>query len=243
MKVINTTAYKFISLDKLVQLREHLRTLGQELSLKGTILLSQEGLNLMLSGLEANMQIFKSNMLADQRFSDLVFKDSSSEYQPFEKLVVKIRPEIITFKQNDIRPEQHTVSHLDPDTFRQWLENERDITVLDTRNQFELAFGKFVTAIDLKIDNFSDFAEAAKSLDPELKRKPMVIYCTGGVRCEKAGPFLESLGFEEVYQLDGGILNYFDKCAGAHYQGNCFVFDDRIAIDPQLREVSQNPQS
>ncbi|MFN9914128.1 MAG: rhodanese-like domain-containing protein, partial [Pirellulaceae bacterium] len=116
-----------------------------------------------------------------------------------------------------------------------WLDAGRPVTLLDTRNDYEVELGTFQQAIDLGIHHFRDFPQAAAAIPEEIKARPMVTFCTGGIRCEKAGPYLEQLGFREVYQLDGGILNYFERCGNSHYEGDCFVFDHRVAVTPELK--------
>src|SRR5262249_2964981 len=117
-----------------------------------------------------------------------------------------------------------------PKEFKNWLDADKDIYILDVRNQCEIAAGKFAKAQDLNIEHFRDFPEAAKKIPSELKKKTMVMYCTGGIRCEKASALLIQEGFEDVYQLEGGILKYFAECGDAHYDGQCFVFDNRTTI-------------
>lgn len=235
MSFVNISAYKFISLTELSMLQESLLKICGDLSFKGTILLSPEGINILLSGSEENVVKFEAFLAQDLRFADMVFKKSYSEFRPFRRLHVKIKKEIIRFDQPQIQPEKYTSKHLSPAEFKQWLDEGKEVVVLDTRNDYEVRVGTFNGAINLKIATFTDFPQAvAEKLEPSLKDKPVVMFCTGGVRCEKAGPALESQGFKEVYQLDGGILKYFEKCGGAHWQGECFVFDDRLAVDPQL---------
>lgn len=238
MNIANTSAYKFIDLTDLAALKTYFLEKCAQLNLKGTVLLSSEGINLMLAGLQKDMEQLKVLLNQDQRFHDLPYKDSYSSFVPFKRLFVKIKKEIIPLRQPDIRPQEFTVTHLPVEVFKQWLDENRDITVLDTRNDYEVAYGTFDKAIHLHLKHFADFPQAAVvELDESLKNKPLVMFCTGGVRCEKAGPFLVQQGFKEVYQLEGGILRYFEKCGGAHYQGNCFVFDERVAVDSQLQPI------
>ncbi len=234
--VINISAYKFITLNALPELRSHLQLLVEQNHLKGTILLSSEGINLNLAGQTDNIASFCEAMQSDSRFADLVFKRSESDFVPFKRAMVKIKPEIITFKDPEIQPQHQTVRHLAPQELAEWLDAGKDVLLIDTRNEFEVEYGTFVNAKQVNIHQFSDFADAAKAtFSDEDKQRPAVLFCTGGVRCEKAGPAFEQLGFENVYQLEGGILAYFEQCGGKHYQGDCFVFDERIALNPSLQ--------
>ncbi|MAZ78272.1 MAG: pseudouridine synthase, partial [Legionellaceae bacterium] len=208
---------------------------GESLEMRGTILLSQEGINIALSGSRESVDLFGKYLAEDERFADIQFKESLSEKKPFRRFRVRIKDEIIKLGVPQIKPEQHTVPHLSPEAFAQWMDEGRDITLLDTRNAYEVQIGTFDGALNLNIDTFTEFPEAVEA-QIEDKEKPVVMFCTGGVRCEKAGPLLESQGFKEVYQLDGGILKYLEKCGGKHWHGECFVFDDRLAVDERLEE-------
>src|SRR5690606_1269205 len=151
-----------------------------------------------------------------------------SDRQPFRRLHVKIKEEIIRLNDASIQPEQYTVKRLSPKQFKQWLDEGRAITLLDARNDYEVKVGTFEGAVTLEMSCFSQFPEAVSEFSeqcPEaLKQQPVVTFCTGGVRCEKAGTVLEQQGFQQVYQLEGGILNYFAECGGAYWRGECFVF-------------------
>jgi UPF0176 protein len=228
MNIINTTAYQFIALDQLDERRQHLLEQGNALSIKGTIILSPEGINCAIAGETENMRLFKQQL---QLHYKLPFKDTYSDILPFKRFLVKIKPEIITFRRT--LPEV-SAPYVDAKTLKKWLDGAQNVVLLDTRNRFELRYGKFEHAIDLGIDNFSEFSEAIAKLPEALKSKTLVTYCTGGVRCEKAAPLLQQQGFKHVYQIEGGLLKYFELCGGAHYQGNCFVFDERISLSPSL---------
>ena len=238
MNIVNISGYKFIKLHDLDHLQADLLHVCTKQELKGTILLAEEGINILLAGVSSDVQAFLQFIRQDERFADIHIKESFSHKQAFQSLTVKIKPEIITFRQAQIKPEQKTVPHISPERFKAWLDAGREVTILDARNHFEVTYGTFENAVDLGIDNFSEFAEKAEQMNPALKDKPLVMFCTGGVRCEKAGPWLMEQGFTEVYQLAGGILHYFEKCGGEHYRGNCFVFDERVALNPHLEVVN-----
>ncbi len=236
MQILNIAGYKFTTLDNLSELRISLLNKCEELTLKGTILLSPEGINITLAGTLTDVNAFKAQLTANSSFSDMTFRESYSTNQPFKRLKVKLKKEIITFRQPEICPETQRAPAVSPQQFKQWLDQGRELTILDTRNDYEIEFGTFANATKLHIQDFCEFPQAAENLPTD---KPVVMFCTGGVRCEKAGVHLLNKGFSEVYQLDGGILNYFAIEGGAHYEGACFVFDERIALDPNLQPITQ----
>lgn len=235
--IVNIAAYQFVKLHELAALRTQLYQAGKLQKLKGTILISPEGINLFLAGLRAGVEQFMATLKADQRFTDMKVKESLSETQPFRRFLVKIKAEIIAFGVDSIDPTQATSPKLTPAELKQWLDEGRSVTLLDTRNDYEVRLGSFENAIDLNIQHFRTFPEAIEQLPTEMKQAPVVMFCTGGIRCEKAGPFMEQAGFEQVYQLDGGILQYFEDCGSAHWNGDCFVFDGRVAVNPELQET------
>ena len=236
-RVVNIAGYKFVQLDGLDQRREKLRELCRNLSMKGTILLSPEGMNVFLAGSRDAIDDFLNELRSDAALKDFSTKESFSEYQPFTRMLVKVKKEIIAFSIDGIAPEAYTSRRVTPDVLKQWMDEGRPVTMLDTRNQFEYEVGTFKDALSLDITSFRNFPKAVSTLPEDLKRRTVVTFCTGGIRCEKAGPYLEQAGFEDVYQLDGGILQYFQDCGGEHYQGECFVFDKRVALDPTLAET------
>src|SRR3990167_7188118 len=227
MKILNIATYKFITLTGLEVCRESFYQQCQLLALKGTILLGEEGINLNLSGLAENINAFKKYLNEDRRFSDLSFRESYSETISFKRLKVKIKKEIITINHPGIHPEQTRAPSVSPEMLKRWLDEKREVMLLDTRNDFEINHGTFQGAVNLHLQHFSEFPAAMKSLPAD---KPIVMFCTGGIRCEKAALALLNEGFPEVYQLEGGILNYFSKVGDGHYQGECFVFDERVAV-------------
>ncbi len=235
MQILNIAGYKFITLDNLSELRISLLNQCDELMLKGTILLSPEGINITLAGKLADIIAFKAYLTAHASFSDMTFRESDSATQPFKRLKVKLKKEIITLRRPEICPETQRVPAISPQQFKQWLDQGRELTILDTRNDYEVELGTFVGATTLNIQDFCEFPQAVENLPAD---KPVVMFCTGGVRCEKAGVHLLNKGFSEVYQLNGGILNYFAMEGGAHYEGACFVFDERIALDPNLQPIT-----
>jgi len=235
MNILNIAAYRFVALNDLAQLRAAFKARGAQLELKGTVLIATEGINLFLAGAAANVEAFLETLLADARFAPIEVKRSWSSAQPFRRLLVKIKREIVSMHRPEINPGETPAPRLAPQELKRWLDEGRDIVLLDTRNQFEVELGTFENTLALGLKSFSDFPRATPALPETLKHQPIVTFCTGGIRCEKAAPWLISQGFREVYQLDGGILNYFEQCGGAHFRGECFVFDERVALDPALR--------
>lgn len=235
MAYVNISAYKFIDLTDLAKLKYKLEARCQRLSIKGTILLAEEGINLMLAGTATAIECFSKFILEISTFADLTFKNSFSEKNPFSKLKVRIKPEIVTMGLGDMNPNKHPVApYLSPEQLKQLLDEKRELILLDVRNRYEVEMGTFNQATDLKIDNFRQLPQAVSRLKPDLKDKRVVIFCTGGIRCEKASINLKQQGFHRIYQLEGGILNYFKSCGGDYYRGDCFVFDNRFALNPQL---------
>lgn len=239
MSFINTSAYKFVHLlsEDLPVLREQMKEKAKSLELKGTILLSEEGINLFLSGLPENLEAFKAYLEAQDAFKGLPYKDSPSEKQPFTRMLVRIKKEIISMGKPCVVPEKHTAPRISAKTLKAWYEEGKEMVILDTRNDYEIMLGAFEDAVDLNIKSFREFPEAVNKLKETFKGKPVVTYCTGGIRCEKAAEWMLQEGIEEVYQLDGGILKYFEECGGAHYEGECFVFDKRVGVGPDLSET------
>lgn len=233
MTLLNIAAYKFIRLDNLAELKSALYNLAQDNNILGTILLSREGINLMLTGLSEDIQVFKDYLKSDSRFSDLHYKESHPEEQTYNRLLVKIKKEIIAFGVDSIDPVHQQAAYIKPAELKQWLDEKREFVFLDTRNIYEIESGTFEEASHLNIENFRHFPAAAKNLDDTLKEKTVVTFCTGGIRCEKAALLLQQYGFKDVYQLEGGILDYFAECGNAHYQGDCFVFDKRRGLSAE----------
>jgi predicted sulfurtransferase len=232
--ILNIAGYKFVHLKDAQELRLPLRARCRELGLRGTILLSEEGINIVLSGYPDNIKVFLDELGQDTRFQDLTFKESFSETLSFNRMLVKFKKEIIAFGLEGIDPEHKPAPNMPPKVLKEWLDQDKDFILLDTRNDYEIRTGTFEKAQHLDIKHFRIFPKVIEALGPDAKKKPIVTFCTGGIRCEKAAPFLLNHGFEEVYQLEGGILKYFEECGDAHYQGDCFVFDNRVAVSPNL---------
>lgn len=241
LPILNISAYLFVGLDDCDALRERLHERAQALQLKGTVLIAEEGINLFLAGPPEAVRAWVATLHEDARFVALAPKESWSAAVPFKKLLVKVKPEIIRMNHPAIRPDRaERAPAVLPTTLARWLDQGHDdegrpVVTLDTRNAFEVDYGTFDGAIDWRIAKFSDFPAAVQQHLDELRGKTVVSFCTGGIRCEKAAIYLQQQGLDgPVYQLEGGILKYFEQAGGAHYHGGCFVFDQREALDAGL---------
>jgi UPF0176 protein len=237
--VLNISAYKFVPLPDADALRDTLLARATALQLKGTILLAEEGINLFLAGPAPAVQDFVAQLQQDTRFADLAPKESWSATQPFKKMLVKVKREIIRMDHPTIRPADGRAPAVTAATLSRWLDAGvddagRPVVLLDTRNGFEVDEGTFEGAIDWRLDKFSDFPQALLAHRAELQDKTVVSFCTGGIRCEKAAIFMREHDLPNTFQLEGGILKYFEETGGAHYRGNCFVFDERRTVDTRL---------
>ncbi|RQH08532.1 sulfurtransferase [Paraburkholderia dinghuensis] len=243
MRILNLSAYQFATLDKTVEWRAQVLERCKSLDLRGTILLAPEGINLFVAGDEAAVRTFidyiRHDPLFEGKFATLQFKESFSETRPFNRMLVRLKREIITMKKPAIRPEEGRAPSVAPVTLKAWLDRGHDdegrpVVMLDTRNAFEVDVGTFERALDYRIDKFSEFPAVIEANRADLEGKTVVSFCTGGIRCEKAAIHMKEAGIDHVYQLEGGILKYFEEVGGAHYHGDCFVFDQRTALNPNL---------
>ena len=236
-EVVNIAGYRFTDMPDRDDLRQPFRDLCEELDLKGTILLAHEGINFFLAGSKTSVESFVTFLEADKRFSDIPLKISYSDYQPFRRMNVRLKKEIISLGLDHIKPAEMTGDEITPMELKQILDAGKEVIVLDTRNEYECRIGTFENALELNIRSFRDFPKAIEELDENLKDKPVVMFCTGGIRCEKASVYLEKKGFSNVYQLKGGILNYLKKTdqSKSLWQGECFVFDNRVSLKHGLK--------
>ena len=240
--ITNISTYCFAKLGGLKDLREELQTSCKAWNLKGTILLSPEGINLFLAGARSSIDQFLAFLRSDPRFVDIEVKESLSEKQPFNRMLVRLKREIITMKHPLIKPELGRAPAVEAATLKRWLDQGHDdqgkpVVMLDTRNAFEVDVGTFDNTIDYRIEKFSEFPAIIEREKEALNDKTIVTFCTGGIRCEKAAIHMKNIGYNSVYQLEGGILKYFEQVGGVHYKGDCFVFDHRTALNPQLQET------
>ncbi|MCC5939364.1 MAG: rhodanese-related sulfurtransferase [Lunatimonas sp.] len=200
-----------------------------ENNIRGRIIVSSEGLNGTVSGLEADCQRYMDYVRSDPRFADTEFKIDTHDQHAFAKIHVRAKDEIVHSGLKHLNPREKTGKHLKPLEFKAMKDRE-DVVILDVRSDYEHKLGHFKNALRLDIENFRDFPEKVKEL-AHLKDKKILTYCTGGIKCEKASAFLLDQGFEDVYQLHGGIIKYGMEAGGEDFEGKCYVFDNRVAVD------------
>jgi UPF0176 protein len=237
--------YQFAALPDFRELREPLRGLGAALGLKGSVLLAPEGINGTVAGgddaIDAFVHQLQNGALFGGRLDHLELKFSSASEMPFQRLKVRLKKEIVTLGDTAVDPTQLVGTYVEPSDWNALI-SEPDTLVIDTRNAFEVAMGTFEGAIDPGIKSFGQFKDfAAAKLDPAKHRK-IAMFCTGGIRCEKASAYLLARGFDEVYHLKGGILRYLEGVPeqDSRWRGDCFVFDERVALGHGLRQRQPN---
>ena len=236
-QIHNIAGYRFVNLEGRDELQTYYRSVCEDLGLKGTILLAPEGINFFIAGTERSVEGFVEHLERDERFTAIPLKLSFTDYQPFNRMNVRKKNEIISVGMEDIKPAEFTGDDILPEDFKSMLDNGVPVHVLDTRNDYELRVGTFENAIDLEIRSFRAFPEAISKLPESMKNEEIVMFCTGGIRCEKASAIMIDAGFNKVKQLKGGILGYFEAVGGSHWNGDCFVFDQRVAVNPELEET------
>ncbi len=237
--ILNISCYKFVALPDAADLRQPCLDQALAHQLKGTILIAEEGINFFLAGSVESVRDFVNWLRQDPRLADINPKESWSATQPFRKMLVKVKREIIRMNHPSIRPEQSRAPAVTAATAKRWLDQGHDdegrpVVTLDTRNQFEIDHGTFENTLNWGLTKFTEFPDAVLAHKDALQSKTVISFCTGGIRCEKAAIFMRNAGLEHVYQLEGGILKYFEEVGDAHYQGGCFVFDEREALAPDL---------
>ena len=237
LEFLNVAGYKFEPLENLDSLIPEFQNKCDELGLKGSVYLSPNGINFSIAGTEKNINTYIEFMEEDSRFRDIPLKKTFSETQPFRRMKVRLKKEIISLGRDDINPRELTGDYISPRELFEMYETKEDVIVLDTRNEYETRVGLFENAVDLQLDTFRDFPSAIETLPEEYKDKQIVMYCTGGIRCEKASAIMMKAGFSDVKQLEGGVLDYFKETGGAYWNGDCFVFDERVALDKELKET------
>jgi len=236
-RVKNIAGYRFVDLPDRDGLIPVFQSVCDDAGLKGTVLVAPEGINFFLAGSDEGLERFVNHLERDARFQGVPLKVSFTDYQPFNRMNVRRKQEIISVGLDHVRPADGTGPEITPEAFKAKLDAGEPVHVLDTRNDYELRIGTFDNAIDLDIRSFRAFPEAIQSLPESMKNEEIVMFCTGGIRCEKASIIMMEAGFTNVKQLQGGILGYFESVGGAHWNGDCFVFDQRVAVNPSLEET------
>jgi UPF0176 protein len=245
-QILNISCYKFVALPDAQALRQPCLDNAMARQLKGTILIAEEGINFFLAGSASDVRGFVDWLRTDDRFADLTPKESWSDTQPFRKMLVKVKNEIIRMNHPSIRPAEGRAPAVTPATAKRWLDQGHDdegrpVVTLDTRNQFEVDAGTFKNTINWGITKFTEFPAAVQAHLDELQDKTVISFCTGGIRCEKAAIYMRHAGLPHVYQLEGGILKYFEEVGNDHYEGGCFVFDERRAVGADLSATGLAP--
>ncbi|MDI1351566.1 MAG: rhodanese-related sulfurtransferase [bacterium] len=243
-EIIIASFYKFITLVNYAEMREPILNAMREMEIKGTIILAAEGINGGFAGTREAMNNFYNYMHQNPQLADLNFKETFDEHNPFEKAKVKLRKEIVTMGVQNVDPLKLTGTHLPPNEWHEFIQDP-EVVIIDTRNDYEFELGTFKNAINPNTENFREFPDYVEKHLNDKKDKKIAMFCTGGIRCEKSTAYLLEQGFTNVYQLQDGILNYIEviPTQDSLWQGNCFVFDDRVAVDEQLNRVyPQLPQ-
>lgn len=239
--IINISGYRFVHLNDLPDIQARLKSSLAGFGMQGSIMLAAEGINVSLAGTAAAVEKTRELFNQDERLADLWLKETLSEDVPYRRLRIRVRTEIIAFdgqESEQLKASRPVAAAIPPATLKRWLDENKDMTLLDARNDYEIVSGTFPLSTNVNIKHFRNFKSAiedaleAGRLDPN---KPLVTYCTGGIRCEKAAPWLLEKGFSEVYQIEGGLLNYFAECGSAHWEGDCFIFDDRVELTTELK--------
>ncbi len=221
--------YHYTPIEDVEEFREQHHLLCLELGLMGRIIVAHEGLNGTVSGTPENCQKYMDTVKSDPRFDGIDFKIDESNMPAFRKLNVRVKPEIVHSSLRHIKPFEKTGVHLSPQDFKS-LKDQEDVVILDVRSNYEHSVGRFKNAVTFDIENFRDFPQKLNEIE-HLKDKKIVTYCTGGIKCEKASAYLLEQGFENVYQLHGGIIKYGIETDGEDFEGKCYVFDNRLTVD------------
>lgn len=241
---IITTSYKFVKIENPEEIRNKLKQICNENFIKGTILIASEGINFTIAGRMENLQITLQEMRKIHYFSNLEYNNyTTASFIPFKKMKVRLKKEIVALKDSKLNMFETPVGHYLNANEWDELINQKDVIVIDTRNSFEIAFGTFKNAIDPKTQSFSQLPEwFEKNVNMQDKNQKIAMFCTGGIRCEKSTAYVRSLGFENVYHLKGGIIKYFEDTQHREnmWEGNLFIFDDRIALNKKLESIYQN---
>lgn len=239
MGLVVATFYKFVKLPDYREMRSPLQQLCETAGVKGTLLLALEGINGTLAGTRRGIDAVLTGLRSDVRLADLTVKESTAHYPPFERMKVKLKREIVTLGVPEVDPTEQVGTYVAPEDWNQVI-SDPEVLVLDTRNDYEVQIGTFKTAVNPQTQSFREFPDYVQThLDPSQHKK-VAMFCTGGIRCEKATSYLLAQGFEQVYHLQGGILKYLEAVPADEslWEGECFVFDERVAVRHGLQPGS-----
>jgi UPF0176 protein len=243
-EIIIASFYKFVTLVDFETMREPMLEKMRAIHLKGTVILAAEGINGGFAGKREEMELLYQYMRSDSRLADLNFKETFDDKNPFDKAKVKLRKEIVTMGVKNVDPTISSGTYLNPEEWHEFIKDP-NVILIDTRNDYEFELGTFKNAVNPATENFREFPEYVKHHLQDQKDKKIAMFCTGGIRCEKSTAYLKEQGFENVYHLRDGILNYIEATPQNEslWEGACFVFDDRVAVDHNLDRVyPQLPQ-
>ncbi|NRB54780.1 MAG: rhodanese-related sulfurtransferase [Salinicola sp.] len=235
--IVVAALYQFVTLDDFEALREPLLAQMQRLDIKGTLLLANEGINGTVSGTRESIDALLGWLKRDPRFAELGHKESYCDAHPFYRTKVKLKREIVTMGVPDVDPNRRVGTYVEPEQWNALIEDP-EVLVIDTRNDYEVAIGSFEGAVDPRTKSFREFPEYVRQHYDPSRHKKVAMFCTGGIRCEKASSFMLNEGFEEVFHLKGGILSYLERVpeAQSRWRGDCFVFDNRVTVRHDLSE-------
>ena len=244
-QITNIAGYKFTPIHDTTKVFDNVHSSCGQTHIKGNIFISTEGINLGIASTQSDIEYFLTELARLCGIKDLFLNTTYSENTPFKRLLIKVRKELVPTKPigcdetpNIDNKSNNTITkaqHLPVDELKDWLDQGKDITLLDMRNTFEIDLGSFDHSTHLEMRNFRDIIGLEDKINKLPKDKPIVTFCTGGIRCEKGAPILAEYGFKEVYQLKGGIIKYLEKYQNQHWHGECFVFDDRVCLDENLQ--------
>ena len=229
--------YKFVTLEDYQEMQSPIRDKLNQFDIRGTLLLANEGINGTISGSDESIKSFLQWLSKDSRLCDIDYKLSFHDHQPFHRVKVKLKKEIVTMGVDGIDPNKVVGTYVSPSEWNDII-SDPETVLIDTRNEYEYGIGTFKNAINPHTETFREFPEyVEKNLDP-TKNKKVAMFCTGGIRCEKASAYMKEQGFEEVYHLKGGILKYLEEVEAQNtlWDGECFVFDDRVAVNHSLEQ-------
>jgi predicted sulfurtransferase len=250
-QITNIAGYQFSAIEDVANVFEMAQAICNETHIKGNIFISPEGVNLGLASTQHDIDFFLEKLDSVCGINNLLLNTTYSDYIPFKRLLIKVRNELVPTKPlpsdhpsattastkpllNNIGDLEKNAQYISNDELKKWLDEGKDITLLDMRNEFEVDLGSFKNATHLKIRNFRDIIQLESKINQLPKDKPLVTFCTGGIRCEKGANILAQNGFDQVFQLEGGIIKYIEKYKNKHWRGECFVFDDRVCLDTNL---------